>query len=404
MRTLRIALVHDYLLTLRGAERTFAAIAEVWPNATIHTLLFDEAAVGGAFAGRTVRTSSLQRLGVRQDTFRRFLPLYPVCVGMLDVGDVDVVVSSSSAFAHGVRKPPGARHICYCHSPFRYAWHERDSGLCAASAALRPVQSWVLDRLRTWDQRAASRVDHYIANSAITRERIRQFYGRDASIVHPPVDVERFTPAEPEDWFVVVGAVVRHKRVDLALEAARRAGVRLKVVGTGPDLPRLASESAAFADFLGWVDDATLIRLLPRARALIVPNVEEFGIAAVEAQAAGRPVVGLRAGGTGETVIDGETGVLLESQDPESFAQALGDVDFDAFSPERAVQNAARYSPERFRTKLSLDVTSLAALEPDSGSPPRRRHSRHLSSHQASTRSFVSRAFNRVTSRKRVSR
>jgi glycosyltransferase involved in cell wall biosynthesis len=401
---LRTALVHDYLLTLRGAERTFAAMAEAWPKATIHTLLFDEAAVGGAFAGRTVRTSPLQRLGVSQGNFRRLLPLYFVCVGMLDVGNVDVVISSSSAFAHGVRKPPHARHICYCHSPFRYLWHDRDSELCAASAALQPVQSWVLDRLRTWDQWAASRVDHYIANSAITRERIRQVYGRDASIVHPPVDVKRFTPGEPEDWFLVVGAVVRHKRVDLALEAARRAGVRVKVVGTGPDLPRLASDYAAFADFLGWVDDAKLARLLPRARALIVPNVEEFGIAAVEAQAAGRPVLGLRVGGTGETVIDGETGVLLESQDPQSFAEALGEVDFYAFSPERAVQNAADYSPERFRTRLIRDVTRLAALEPGSGTPPQRWRSGHLSRHQASTGRLFSRTSRGLGSRKRVSR
>src|SRR4051812_27139733 len=188
MRMLRTALVHDYLLTLRGGERTFATMAEVWPEASIHTLLFDEAAVGGAFAGRTVRTSPLQRLGVGQDSFRRLLPLYPVCVRMLDVGDVDLVVSSSSAFAHGVRTPPAARHICYCHSPFRYVWHERDSEFSTRSATLRAPRDWVIDRFRTWDERAAGRVDHYIANSAITRERIRRFYGRDASIVHPPVE------------------------------------------------------------------------------------------------------------------------------------------------------------------------------------------------------------------------
>jgi glycosyltransferase involved in cell wall biosynthesis len=399
----RTALVHDYLLTLRGGERTFAAMTDAWPEATIHTLLYDEAAVGSAFAGRTVRTSPLQRLGVHQDTFRRLLPLYPVCVGMLDVGDVDVIVSSSSAFAHGVRKPAGARHICYCHSPFRYAWHESDSELRAPAAALRPLRGWAVDRFRTWDRRAAGRVDGYIANSAVTRERIRLFYDRDAAIVHPPVDVERFAPDEPEDWFLLLGAVVRHKRFDLALEAARRAGVRVKVIGAGPDLARLRSEYGATADFLGWVDDATLVRMLPRARAVIVPNVEEFGIGAVEAQAAGRPVVGLRRGGTAETVIDGETGILLESQDAASFAEALADVDFDAFSPARAVANAAGYRPERFRTKLIAEVSRLAALGPVSESLPRRR-SRRFRSHQASTRSFVSRTSSRVASRKRVSR
>jgi glycosyltransferase involved in cell wall biosynthesis len=372
----RTALVHDYLLTLRGGERTFAAMTEAWPGATIHTLLYDEAVVGSAFAGRTVHTSPLQRFGVNQDSFRRLLPLYPVFVGLLDVGDVDVVVSSSSAFAHGVRKPLGARHICYCHSPFRYVWHESDSELRAPAAALRPLRGWAVGRFRSWDQRAAGRVDHYIANSAVTRERIRLFYGRDASIVHPPVDVGRFEPGEPEDWFLVLGAVVRHKRVDLALEAARRAGVRVKVIGAGPDLARLRSEYSASAEFLGWVDDATLVDLLPRARALIVPNVEEFGIAAVEAQAAGRPVVAMRRGGTAETVIDGETGVLLDSQDPDSFAAVFAGVDFDAFSPARAIENAAGYRPERFRAKLIAEVSRLAALDPVSEPVTRRRSRR----------------------------
>ncbi len=203
-------------------------------------------------------------------------------------------------------------------------------------------------------------VDHYIANSEITRQRIEQFYGRDSTVVHPPVDVDRFAQAEPEDWFLIVGAVMRHKRVDLALEAARLAGVRVKVVGEGPEIARLEAEYASCAEFLGRVDEAELLRLLPRARALIVPGVEEFGIAAVEAQAAGRPVVGRRAGGVAETVIDGETGVLVDDPDPRVFAEVLSEVDFTAFSPERAVQRAAEFSPQRFRTRLSEEVSRLA--------------------------------------------
>jgi glycosyltransferase involved in cell wall biosynthesis len=362
----RTALVHDYLLVMRGAERTFAAIAQVWPRATIHTLLYDERATGDAFAGRDVRTSPLQRLGVRQNGFRRLLPLYPRCVEALEVGDVELVVSSSSAFAHGVPKPLGAQHVCYCHSPFRYAWHECQAELAAASPGMRHLQGAVLARIRAWDLEAAHRVDHYIANSAITRQRIGDFYGHDAPIVHPPVAVERFRPAEPEDWFLVVAALVRHKRVDLALEAGLLAGVRVKVVGDGPELARLASTYGSCAEFLGRVDDEELQRLLPRARALIVPNVEEFGIAAVEAQAAGRPVVGPRAGGTAEIVIDGETGVLVDSRTPAAFAEAIGDVDFAAFSSEDAVRRAAHFSEEQFRTRLLEEVSRIAGLVPAS--------------------------------------
>jgi glycosyltransferase involved in cell wall biosynthesis len=355
----RVALVHDYLLVLRGAERTFATMTEVWPEASIHTMLYDEPATAGAFAGRVVRTSALQRLGVRQRGFRRLLPLYPFVIQTMDVGDVDVIVSSSSAFAHGVRKPPGAQHVCYCHSPFRYAWHERRAELEAASRGLRHLEAAVLGRIRAWDERAAHRVDHYIANSEITRGRIEEFYGRDAPVVHPPVDVDRFALAEPEDWFLIVGAVMRYKRVEVALEAARLAGVRVKVVGEGPALPALAATYTSGVEFLGRVDEAELLRLLPRARALIVPGVEEFGIAAVEAQAAGRPVVARRAGGTAETVLDGETGVLIDACDPRAFAEVLSEIDFSAFSPQRAVQRAAEFSPERFRTRLSEEVSRL---------------------------------------------
>jgi glycosyltransferase involved in cell wall biosynthesis len=355
----RTALVHDYLLVMRGAERTFATMAKAWPEATIHTLLHDPRATASGFVGRDVRTSALQRLGVRQSGFRGLLPLYPFGIESLDVGDVDLIVSSSSAFAHGVTTPPGAQHVCYCHSPFRYAWHEREAELEAASPGMRQVQSVILDRIREWDRQAAERVDHYIANSAITRERIRDFYGRDAAIVHPPVDVERFTTAEPEDWFLVVSALVRHKRVDLALEAARLAGARVKVVGDGPELPRLVSEYGSCAEFLGRVDDAELQRLMPRARALIVPNVEEFGIAAVEAQAAGRPVVGPLAGGTAETVIDGETGVLVGRRTPRAFAEVLRDVDFGTFARARAVRHAAGFSQARFSERLLAEVARL---------------------------------------------
>jgi glycosyltransferase involved in cell wall biosynthesis len=352
--------VHDYLLVMRGAERTFAAMADCWPDAPVYTSLYSESGTEGAFADRRVETSYLQRIGIDQKGFRRLLPLFPSAFERLRLSEYELVVSSSSAFAHGVRAAPDAMHVCYCHSPFRYAWHERDLALSEAHASLRPLLRRTLGRIRDWDRRASERVTHYIANSRIIQQRIGDYYGREATVIHPPVDTDRFRPAdEPEDYLLVVCEVVRHKRVEVALEAARRAGRTIKVVGTGPDLERLRARYSHCADFLGRVPDPELTELYSRAGALVVPNVEEFGIAAVEAQAAGRPVVAVNAGGTKETVVDGETGVLVERGSVDELAEALREVDFSRFSSERIEQNAERFSRRRFETQLRGEVERL---------------------------------------------
>ena len=237
-------LVHDYLLVMRGAERSFAAIADCWPSADIYTLLYDRAGTHDSFAGRNVTVSYLQALHLRQHNFRRALPFYPRAIESLPVQEHDVVVSSSSAFAHGVRLSPETVHVCYCYTPFRYAWHERDRALSEVPRVMRPSLSRSLDRIRDWDIRAARSVTHYVAISQLARRRIQDCYGRDAAVVHPPVDVERFSIGEPNDYALMVTEIVRHKRVEVALEAARRAGQRIKVVGTGPDLPALKERFA----------------------------------------------------------------------------------------------------------------------------------------------------------------
>jgi glycosyltransferase involved in cell wall biosynthesis len=355
------ALVHDYLLVMRGAERTFASMAAAWPDAPIHTLLYDEQATRGAFAGRCVVTSRLQRLGHSQQTFRRLLPLCPKAVERLPVAHHDVVISSSSAFAHGVRPAPGAVHVSYCHSPFRYVWHERATALCELPRPLQPALRLLLDEVRRWDVEASGRVTHYLANSAITQQRIHDCYGRESVVVHPPVEVHRFASAEPEDWFLTVSELVRHKRVHIALEAARRAGRRIKVVGTGPDLSSLHREYGADAEFLGRVNDEELEHLYPRARAFVMANVEEFGIAAVEAQAAGRPVLAADAGGARETVVEGETGHRFPVDDIDALAAAMVDPGLDRFDPGHIVANAQRFSVAAFTTRLRREVDRAVA-------------------------------------------
>ena len=344
---------------MRGAERTFAAIAECWPEAPIYTLLYDEVGTGGRFAEREVHTSYLQRLGVRQRGFRALLPAFGRAVRSLPLNSYDVVISSSSAFAHAVAVAPGACHICYCHSPFRYAWFERERALGEVARPLRPALNRTLARTREADRIASAKVTRYLANSALTRERIARYWSRSSTVVHPPVEVERFHRANPEPYFLIVTELVRHKRVGVALEAARRAGVTVRVVGEGPERKRLESEyggTGGTAAFLGRVDDSELADLYARARALVLPNVEEFGIAAVEAQAAGSPVVALAAGGALETVIDGQTGILVAPDDPEALTRGLARTDFERFDRTRIASHAGSFSKAAFQQRLRAEV------------------------------------------------
>ena len=353
----RVLLVHDYLLVMRGAERTFESIAACFPGAEIATLLYDADGTDGRFRDRRIRTSFLQPYAAQQRRFRRFLPLLPLAAERLAVDDADVVISSTSAFAHGVRPAPDAVHVSYCHSPFRYVWLERERTEQSVPAPARPAARAVLGAIRHWDVCAARRVTAFVANSELTRRRIQDFYDRDAIVVHPPVAVDRFTDRpEPHDYFLIVGEVTRHKNTEVALAAADRAGVKVKVVGAGPDLARLR-ERYARAEFLGRVDDRRLIELYAHCRALVVPAIEEFGITMVEAHAAGRPVLAAAQGGALEIVTDEATGVLVAPHSVDAFAEALSFTDWDRFDAVRLRSSAARFSEAQFRKRF---VTAVA--------------------------------------------
>jgi glycosyltransferase involved in cell wall biosynthesis len=353
---------------MRGAERTFAAIAECWPEAPIYTLLYDEEGTHRRFAGRDVRTSYLQNLGVGQRRFRSLLPAFPRAIRSLPLDGHELVISSSSAFAHGVVRPQRSRHVCYCHTPFRYAWFEKQRALHEVSRPLRRPLDHVLWRTREADRRASREVTRYVANSAITRERILSYWGRESNVVHPPVEVERFRRTErPEPYFLIVTELVPHKRVELALQAAGRAGVKLRVVGEGPDRERLESEygrGKGSAEFLGRVGDAELDNLYARTQALVLPNVEEFGIAAVEAQAAGRPVVAAAGGGALETVRDGETGLLVQPGDVDALARGLAGTDFERFDSKRIAAHAGAFSKSVFQKRLREEVERCPGHDP----------------------------------------
>ncbi len=259
-----------------------------------------------------------------------------------------------------MRAAPGAAHVCYCHSPFRYAWHDIGVALAEPPAPLRPALSLALRRHRRFDRRAARRLTGLIANSRITQERIRRYWGRDAPIVHPPVDVVRFVPSAGGEDLLFVGELTRHKRAELALEAAELAGRRIRVVGEGPELPRLRRRFQRSAQFLGRVGDEELQDLYASSDAIVVPSVEEFGIAAVEAQAAGRPVIAADAGGAQETVVPGETGWLVPPDDVDALAKTLRR-DVGWFDSDAIRRNAERFSTEVFQNNLLQAVDRLVA-------------------------------------------
>jgi glycosyltransferase involved in cell wall biosynthesis len=364
----RVALVHDFLLDLRGAERVFAAICDAWPEADVFTAVYDESGTEGRFAARSPQASFLQRLRPTSRTFRPLLPLYPHAVESLDLRGYDVVISSSSAWAHGVLVDPGAVHVCYCHNPFRYAWSEREATL-AARTVTRPALRLLLSRWRQWDWIAAQRVDRYVANSAVTAARIRRYFGRESTVLHPPVELARFSPGAVGGHYLVLAELMPHKRIDVAIRAFNALRRPLVVVGDGPEWRRLRRLAGPTVRLTGRLPDGDVAELLRSAQALVVTAEEEFGIAAVEALASGRPVIALRSGGVLETVNEGRTGAFYDDgDDPRALAAAVAGFDPGAVDPEECLAAARRFGVERFQERLHGIV---AAAVRDAARAPR---------------------------------
>jgi glycosyltransferase involved in cell wall biosynthesis len=371
----RVALVHDFLVDIRGAERVFSAICDVWPQADVFTAIYDERGTEGRFAHRRIHTSFLQRLRPTARSFRTLLPLYPAAIESFDLSGYDLVVSSSSAWAHGVIVEESAAHVCYCYNPFRYAWNEREAALGTSRRLVRPALRWLFNRWRQWDWIAAQRVDRYITISELTSRRVRRYYGRESTILPPPVETSRFSPAEDVgDYYLVVSELMFHKRIEVAVEAFNRLRRPLVVVGDGPELRRLRRMAGPTVRFEGRVPDHRVEELMSRARALVVTATEEFGIAAVEAQAAGRPVVALAEGGAIETVVEGETGTFYDASDPDALAAAVAAFDPLSVDPAACVAQAARFDVGHFREGLERVVgEALAEARPDRRAPRRGR-------------------------------
>ena len=362
---LRVALVHDWLTGMRGGEKVLDALCEMFPAAPLYTLVRVPGSVSARIEARPIHTSFVQHLPRPGSFYRHYLPLYPLAVGLWDFSSYDLVISSSHCAVKSVKVPQRTVHVCYCHSPMRYAWDQFEAYFGPAqigelnSRLMRPI----MRQMARWDRRTASRVDRFLANSQYVAGRIGRYYNRRSAVVHPPVDTDFYTPESRSSsaGFLIVSALVPYKRLDVAIEACRRVNVPLTVIGTGPEEARLRALAGPDVRFLGWLRDEEIRTHYRSAIATLLPGTEDFGIVPVESQACGTPVVALADGGARETVIDGQTGILVPEPTAEAFASALNRAIDGQFDPATARANALRFSKQQFMASIRTALDEAIA-------------------------------------------
>ncbi|MGI8586860.1 MAG: glycosyltransferase [Chloroflexia bacterium] len=360
---MRVALVHDYLTQYGGAEKVLEALHALYPGAPVYTSVYASEAMPACFQRWKIRTSFMQRLPLLRRKHQLGLPLYPTAFEQFDLSGYDLVISSSSAWAKGVITGPQTLHICYCHSPMRFAWSYQDYARGENVGALgKLVLPFILSYVRLWDETSAGRADAYIANSREVARRISKYYRREATVINPPVELGGFAPEEKlGDYFLVVSRLVPYKRLDIVIDAFNRLSLPLKVVGCGRQRAELEARAKPNISFLGAVGQDELRRLYARCRALIWSEASDFGIAPVEVQASGRPVIAYAAGGALETVLDGETGIFFGRQTPASLIQAVEGFRAEAFDPARIRRHAEEYGVPVFERRIREFVDAALA-------------------------------------------
>ena len=363
---LRLALVHDWLNQIGGAEDVLETLVDLFPRAPVYTSIYWRERMPPGYREWDIRTSWMDHLPGIHRHHQPYLPLYPLAFQGLDLAGYDVVLSNKSGFCHTVRAGD-AVHICYCLTPTRYVWdYDRYAKREAIPTWLKTALQPLIALLRRWDYRAAQRVDRFVAISHTVEERIRRFYGREATVIYPPVETSRFQPAAShEDYYLIVSRLIPYRQIDLAVEAFNRLGRPLRIAGDGRDRERLEGLAGPTVTFLGRVPDADLPGLMARCRAYILPGDEDFGIAPVQAQAAGRPVIALGAGGALDTVIEGETGTFFRQPTPAALAEAVRRFDPEQVDPAACARNAARFDTAVFKQHLTELIETIAG-----GSPP----------------------------------
>ncbi len=353
---LRVALAHDWLTGMRGGERVLELLCQGFPRAPIHTLIHNRRAVSDTINSHAVSTSWLQHAPNVAAWYRYFLPLMPSAIERMAAADADLLISTSHCVAKGLRVRPGGRHLCYCFTPMRYAWtfYEEYFGRNPLKKAMLDP---VLASLRDWDRRSASRVDHFVTLSRHVQKRIRDFYGREAAVVYPPVNTAFYTPVAGHEGFdLIVSALVPYKRIDLAVRAYRRLGYPLKIVGSGTNTAVLKQLAGPNVEFLSWRPDEEVRDLYRRCRCLVFPGEEDFGIVPLEAQACGRPVVAFHRGGVCETVVDQVTGVFFSEQTEDSLLAAVEECAGRSWDSAAIRRNAERFAPQEFINGMDAEI------------------------------------------------
>jgi len=352
---MKVALVHDYLNQYGGGERVLEAFGQIYPKAPIYTLLYDKKRTGYAFEGRKIYTSFMQKVPLVKSHHRPFLMLMPIAVEQFDLSDYDLVLSDSASYAKGVITSSKTLHICYCHTPIRYAWDDSHKYIeeFGYSSPIKKVIPFFMNYVRVWDEQAAQRVDKFIANSDFVAKRIKKYYQQESKVIHPPVKTNLFyIIPKPDKYFLMVGRSLPYKRFDLAIEAFNQLGWPLKIVGDGPERKKLQAKAKDNIEFLGLVSDEKLRDYYARCQAFVFPQEEDFGITAVEAMASGRPVIAFQSGGALEIVEPETTGVFFKEQTSDSLIQALKKFKPDNFNPQIIRQKAMEFDQEKFKEKI----------------------------------------------------
>ena len=366
---MRVAIVHYWLVGMRGGEKVLEELCLMFPQADIYTHVYDPARTSDVINRHQIRTTYISRLPFARKLYQKYLPLMPSALEELDLTGYDLVISSESGPAKGTITHPNAVHICYCHSPMRYLWDQYGTYRASAGWLTRVVMSLTMPTLRTWDVASSARVDRFVANSTFVARRIAKTYRRDSTVIFPPVDLEAYAiaAAPSRDFYLVAGQLVPYKRVDIAIAACARLGRRLVVVGTGAETDRLRAMAGPSVEFRGWASNEDLAQLYANCRALLFPGEEDFGIVPLEAMASGRPVIAYGSGGALDTVVDGTTGLFFDRQTAESLETAI--VQFEegeaSFDPQAIRRHAQGFDRSVFRSKLKRYIDAcLSELSP----------------------------------------
>lgn len=352
---MKIALVHDYLVQYGGAERVLECFTEIWPYAPIYTLIYDEKKTHGIFKGKRIYTSFLQNFPYSHKNHRIFPPLMPPAIEQFDLAKYDVILSDSSSYAKGVITPPGTLHICYCHTPMRYAWDDCQKYIeeFGFPRLVKKFIPFLMNYIRVWDRVSADRPDEYIANSKFVAGRIKKYYKKDSTVINPPVDIKKFNiDGEIENYFLVVARLMTYKRVDIVIEAFNQLGWKLKIIGRGPDEKRLRKMAKENIEFCGRLSDEDLAKTYARAKAFIFPQEEDFGITAIEAMASGKPIIAFRGGDIIEHARERREALYFNEQTPEALIKALGKFNPSDFDPQAIRERVIGFDRELFKSKI----------------------------------------------------